>query len=167
MAPITVENLKNRHGFTIDQLREYKAQFDAFDEDGGGSIETAELKNVLEKCGMVVTDEQVADMIKEFDEDGSGSLDFQEFVAMMFRLTSGPSEKEIRKTMFEFFDENLDGYITLSELQAVYRQAAAESGGAVEIPKDDVLRQMIAEADSDGDGKLSEDEFYALVEACA
>ncbi len=67
----------------------------------------------------------------------------------------------------QFFDENLDGFISLSELQAVYRQAAAESGGAVEIPKDDVLRQMIAEADSDGDGKLSEDEFYALVDACA
>ncbi len=67
----------------------------------------------------------------------------------------------------QFFDENLDGFISLSELQAVYRQAAAESGGAVEIPKDDILRQMIAEADSDGDGKLSEDEFYALIEACA
>ncbi len=67
----------------------------------------------------------------------------------------------------QFFDENLDGYITLQELQAVYRQAAAESGGTVEVPKDDVLRQMMAEADSDGDGKLNEEEFYALIDACA
>jgi len=26
---------------------------------------------------------------------------------------------------------------------------------------------MIAEADTDGDGKLSEEEFYALIDACA
>jgi calmodulin len=101
MPAITVDSLKNAHGFTKDQLKEYKTQFDAFDEDGGGSIETNELKNVLERCGLVVTDEQVADMIKEFDEDNSGSLDFQEFITMMHRLTSGPTEKEIRKTMFE------------------------------------------------------------------
>jgi Ca2+-binding EF-hand superfamily protein len=101
MPTYTVESLKNTHGFPKDQLKEFKTQFDAFDEDGGGSIETSELKNVLEKCGMTVTDDQVNDMIKEFDEDNSGSLDFQEFVAMMFKLSSGPSEKEVRKVMFE------------------------------------------------------------------
>ncbi len=104
MPAYTVSSLKNAHSFTKEQLTDFKTQFDAFDEDGGGSIETNELKNVLEKCGMVVSDEQVQDMIKEFDEDGSGSLDFQEFITMMHRLTSGPSEKDVRKTMFEVSD---------------------------------------------------------------
>lgn len=101
MSKITVANLKEKYGFNTSQLTEFKVQFDAFDEDGGGSIESKELKNVLEKCGMVVTDAQVAEMITEFDTDGSGALDFQEFITMMHRLTSGPTEKEIRKTMFE------------------------------------------------------------------
>jgi calmodulin len=93
--------IKNAHGFTPEQVAEFKAQFDAFDEDGGGSIATSELKNVLEKCGMPVTDAQVKDMVAEFDTDGSGDLDFEEFVTMMHRLSSGPSEKDIRKVMFE------------------------------------------------------------------
>jgi Ca2+-binding EF-hand superfamily protein len=100
-APYTVDNLKSTHKFTKEQILEFKAQFDAFDEDQGGSIETSELKNVLEKCGMAVTDQQVDELIKEFDEDGSGSLDFQEFITMMHKMQSGPSEKEVRKVMFE------------------------------------------------------------------
>jgi hypothetical protein len=67
----------------------------------------------------------------------------------------------------QFFDENLDGFITVQELQAIYRQVAAESGGSVDVPKEDELKKMIAEADADGDGKLSEEEFYAIIEACA
>ncbi len=43
---------------------------------------------------------------------------------------------------------------------------AVESGGKVDIPKDDALKQMMAEADTDGDGKLNEEEFYALIDAC-
>lgn len=94
-------SVKNTHGFTKDQIADFKTQFDSFDEDGGGSISTGELKNVLEKCGVQVSDSQVKDMVTEFDADGDGELDFQEFITMMHRLTSGPTEKDIRKVIFE------------------------------------------------------------------
>jgi len=87
--------------FSDEDLAGYRAQFDAFDEDGGGTIENHELKGVLRGCGMSVTDKQVDDMIKEFDTDGNGVLDFDEFLAMMYKLQSEPSEVEMRKAVFE------------------------------------------------------------------
>lgn len=69
-------------------------------QDGSGSIETAELKKVIEKCGVEVSVAQCNEMIKEADEDQSGTLEFDEFLNLMWRLQSGPSERELRNEMF-------------------------------------------------------------------
>lgn len=37
---------------------------------------------------------------QEYDTDGNGQISFPEFLAMMWRLQSGPSEKEIVTQMF-------------------------------------------------------------------
>ena len=44
-----------------------------FDEDGGGSISTGELAEVLKNMGHKLTDEDLDEMIKEVDEDGKSS----------------------------------------------------------------------------------------------
>ena len=50
---------------------------------------------------------------------------------------------------------------------AAWKRAAAESGGSLDVPSEAVLANLIAEADQDGDGQLSEDEFMQLVEQCS
>jgi Ca2+-binding EF-hand superfamily protein len=165
-ANYTVNNLKNVYNFSAEQLVEFKMQFDSYDEDKSGTVEPHELVSVLSKCGINMDIMQVNDLVREFDEDGSNNLDFQEFVSLMNKMSSGPSEKDVRKTMFELFDDNLDGFINQAELLAFFKKANAESGGAIEIPREDILKQLIAEADTDGDGQLNEEEFYAVVEAC-
>ncbi len=67
----------------------------------------------------------------------------------------------------QYFDENLDGFITINEFVAAWRKAAAESAGSLDVPNEATLKSLMAEADSDGDGKLSEEEFFAVVDACA
>ena len=71
----------------------------------------------MEKCGVPMTADAVSEVIKEFDADQDGSLNFQEFVSMMNKMMSGPTEKDIRKSMFEVFDGNMDGYITVAEVR--------------------------------------------------
>ena len=53
------------------------------------------------------------------------------------------------------------------QLIATWKKAAAESGGALDVPSEAVLANLIAEADQDGDGQLNEDEFLQLVEQCS
>lgn len=67
----------------------------------------------------------------------------------------------------QYFDEDLDGFITYNEMAAAWRKAAAESGGTLDVPTEAVLKSLLAEADGDGDGKISEEEFYAVIDACA
>ncbi|RYG48315.1 hypothetical protein EON67_07720 [archaeon] len=97
---LRVRAMAAKHSFTKEQVAEYLEHFNEFDEDGSGSIEAAELKSVLDKCGVETTDTQVQEMIKEADRDGSGSLEFEEFLLLMWRLQSGPSEKEVRNEAF-------------------------------------------------------------------
>jgi calmodulin len=87
-------------GFSEDDVNLYKTQFDACDEDGGGSISSTELKSVFRACGMVMTDIEIERLVKEFDEDDTGDLDFGEFLHMMHKFQQGPSENEVRKAMF-------------------------------------------------------------------
>ena len=57
--------------------------FRAFDLDGNGQIDRDELKQVLEKLGESLTDEEIAEMIAEADTNGDGVISYEEFRAMM------------------------------------------------------------------------------------
>jgi len=59
-------------------------------------------------------------------------------------------------------DDNLDGYVNVDELRAFYRKAAADTKGAIEVPSDETLRQMIAEAATDGVNMSPEDLEWVL-----
>ena len=50
-----------------------------FDIDGGGTIESNELKTVMTKLGDNPTDEEIQDMILLVDENGDNEIDFDEF----------------------------------------------------------------------------------------
>lgn len=63
------------------------------------------------------------------------------------------------------FDESFNGFITVDDLRSVFKSAAAEGSGGFSVPSDVVLRGMIEAADTDGDGKLSRAEFFALLDA--
>ena len=104
MAAVSLDAAKEMGrslGMSDADVEGYKTQFDACDEDGGGTISNDELKTVLRKCGVQVTNVEVERYIKEFDTDGDGVLDFGEFLGMMFKFNQGPSERDTRKAMFE------------------------------------------------------------------
>jgi len=50
------------HGFTKEQIAEYRDHFNEYDEDRSGTIEAGELKSVLSKCGVEMSDAQVRDL---------------------------------------------------------------------------------------------------------
>ena len=56
---------------------------------------------VLSSLGQSLPDAQINEYIREFDRDGDGQISFNEFLIMMWRLQSGPSEKEIVNEMFQ------------------------------------------------------------------
>merc|ERR1712111_293218 len=95
-------------------------------------------------------------MISDIDKDGSGTIDFTEFLEMM---TSKMSEKDSREEIlkaFRLFDDDESGKISFRNLKRV----AKELG---ENMTDDEITEMIEEADRDGDGEISEEEFMRIM----
>ena len=103
-----------------------------------------------------------ARMIAIFDEDGGGDVDFQEFVLGLSAFSSKGNKEEKLKFAFKVYDIDRDGYISNGELFIVLKMMVGSN------LKDQQLQQIvdktIMEADKDGDGKISFEEFQSMVE---
>ena len=80
-ATIDVKNF-----LTDDRL---KAVFSQFDTDSSGKITGENIYLAMQKLGKEISQEEVAEMIKQHDLTGDGCLSFQEFKSIFF-----PEEKE-------------------------------------------------------------------------
>lgn len=130
--------------------------FALFDYSGEGRIDHKELGTILRALGQNPTEAEVQDIIGEVDVDGTGKLDFEEFLAMMAgRLRDTDIVTEVEEA-FEHFDKDKNSKLSAEDLAATI----AELGD--KIPMDDV-REMIREADLDGDGEVSQDSFKRLM----
>ena len=74
--------MKNK-GAQGDQ--DLRRAFTIFDQDGNGSISASELKIVLDRIGIKMTDYEIANTIREADTDGNGEVDYNEFVNVVTR----------------------------------------------------------------------------------
>jgi centrin-1 len=87
--------------------------------------------------------EDIKKMLDKIDEDGSGVIEFDEFVKMMTAKMGERESKEEIKRAFRLFDIDETGRISFPNLKRI----AKELG---EILSDEELREMIQEADRDG-----------------
>merc|ERR1711994_879895 len=121
-----------------------------------GTIDAKELKVAMRALGFEPKKEEIKKMISDIDKDGSGTIDFNEFLEMMTtKMSEKDSREEILKA-FRLFDDDETGFITLKNL----RRVAKEIG---ENMTDEELQEMIDEADRDGDGQVSEEEFLRIM----
>ena len=141
---------------TEEQKQEIREAFDLFDTDGSGTIDAKELKVAMRALGFEPKKEEIKKMISDIDKDGSGTIDFSEFLEMMTaKMSERDSREEILKA-FRLFDDDETGKISFRNLKRV----AKELG---ENMTDEELQEMIDEADRDGDGEISEDEFLRIM----
>ena len=152
-------NPKNyeKNGLTEDEVLEIKEAFDLFDTDHSGTIDTEELKQALSNLGIDAKNQTLQNMMTDIDTNQSGTIDFDEFIQMMTAKMSDKDTPEDLRKVFELFigDDDADK-IELKHLKRV----AKELG---ENMSDDELNEMIVRADTDKDGKVSFEEFYAIM----
>lgn len=146
----------NRPYLTRQQVKEFKDAFAIFDKDGGGSITTQELGEVMKSLGQKPTTAELEAIVREIDADGNGEIDFPEFLTMMLRkMNEGDPEKELMD-VFMVFDKDGSGTISSEELRAAMRVIG-------EKLTDDEIQDAIRLADRDGDGEVDYDEFIQFV----
>lgn len=101
-------------------------------------------------------------MIAILDEDGGGDVDFAEFVSGLSAFSSKGKNEDKLKFAFKVYDIDRDGFISNGELFVVLKMMVGNN------LKDGQLQQIvdktIMEGDRDGDGRISFEEFRAIVE---
>ncbi|KAB0798836.1 hypothetical protein PPYR_06716 [Photinus pyralis] len=139
-----------------EQKTDIREAFDLFDTEGAGKIDTKELKVAIRALGFEPKKEEIKKMIADIDPDGTGKLSFEEFLQLMsVKMAEKDSKEEILKA-FRLFDDDDTGKISFKNLKRV----AKELG---ENLTDEELQEMIDEADRDGDGEISQDEFLRIM----
>uniref|UniRef100_A0A8B9QYQ3 EF-hand domain-containing protein n=1 Tax=Anas platyrhynchos TaxID=8839 RepID=A0A8B9QYQ3_ANAPL len=132
---------------TEEQKQEIREAFDLFDTDGSGSIDVKELKVAMRALGFEPKKEEIKKMIADIDKEGSWDT--------LIAGSEKDSKEEILKA-FRLFDDDGTGKISFKNLKRV----AKELG---ENLTDEELQEMIDEADRDGDGEVSEQEFLRIM----
>lgn len=129
------------------------------DKDNSGTLEASEFLSLP----AVSSNPLAARMIAIFDEDGSGTVDFREFISGLSAFSSRGAAEEKLRFAFKVYDIDRDGYISNGELFLVLKMMVGSN------LKDGQLQQIvdktIMEADLDGDGRISFEEFRKVVES--
>merc|ERR1711990_900142 len=145
----------NMGKMTDKEIAECKEAFDLFDADGGGTIDIEELGTAMTALGFQPKKAEIKKMVDDMDKDSDGTIDFQEFLTLMAGKMSSKDLKDDMVKAFKLFDADGVGKISFKNLKAV----ATELG---ESMSDADLQGMMDEADADGDGVISEDEFLKV-----
>ncbi|XP_028548644.1 calcium-dependent protein kinase 3-like [Dendrobium catenatum] len=140
---------------STEEVEDMKEKFKMMDTDNDGIVSYEELKNGLSKFGSLLEESEVQMLIEAVDTNGKGKLDYGEFVAVSLHLQKMANDEHLRRA-FSFFDMDGNGFIEPEEL----REALAEDGSKEST---DVANDILQEVDTDKDGRISYDEFVAMM----
>lgn len=111
----------------------------------------------------IITDQVYISMIAIFDDDGGGDVDFEEFVAGLSAFSSKGNKEEKLRFAFKVYDIDRDGYISNGELFLVLKMMVGSNLKEMQLQQ--IVDKTIMEADLDGDGRISFEEFTRMVES--
>ncbi|KAL9242908.1 hypothetical protein vseg_016865 [Gypsophila vaccaria] len=137
-----------------EEIMGLKEMFKSIDTDGSGTITYEELKAGLPKLGTKLSESEVRQLMEAADVDGSGTIDYMEFITATMHMNRMEKEEHLYKA-FKYFDKDNSGYITMEELEHALKK--------FNMGDEKTIREIIAEVDTDHDGKIDYDEFVAMM----
>ncbi|KAM3294792.1 hypothetical protein ACQJBY_037587 [Aegilops geniculata] len=142
---------------SAEEVEVIKEMFALMDTDNNGRVTLEELKAGLARVGSKLAEPEMELLMEAADVDGDGYLDYAEFVAITIHLQRLSNDQHLRKA-FLFFDRDSSGYIERPELA----NALADDSGKAD---DAVVDHVLQEVDTDKDGRVSFEEFVAMMKA--
>ncbi|CAF2318351.1 unnamed protein product [Rotaria sp. Silwood2] len=149
---------EEEHEFQLseDQITEIRDAFNMYDRDRKGEIPTSLLGTVMKNLGHNLKPDQLAECVDAVDGDGSGTVDFDEFLALVAKITKEAEDERELREVFRVFDKNSRGVIDVADLKMIFKALDPD------MP-DDEVEQIISEVDEDGSGTVDYEEFYKLM----
>ncbi|MED6195335.1 putative calcium-binding protein cml16 [Stylosanthes scabra] len=146
-----------------DQTKQLNDIFNRFDMDSDGSLTHLELAALLRSLGIKPSGDELHALLSKMDKNGNGYVEFDELVhALMPHLHNNNKNgnifinQEQLLDVFRVFDRDGNGFITAAELAG----SMAKMGQPLTYRE---LATMMAQADSNGDGVISFEEFVSIL----
>mmetsp|Transcript_15045 Transcript_15045/g.25875 ORF Transcript_15045/g.25875 Transcript_15045/m.25875 type:complete len:148 (+) Transcript_15045:25-468(+) len=137
------------------QKAKFLKAFKKVDSNDDGSIDRHELAKLLKHLGYKVGKKELSRMMKSADGDSNGKIEYSEFEKLISDINLY-QEEDLQDT-FKKFDIDGDGFVVASELKE-----ALKTFYGTEIT-DKEADEMVEEADTTGDKKLTYVEFKAVL----
>lgn len=141
-----------------DQLKQLNDIFKRFDMDHDGSLTQLELAALLRSLGLKPSGDQIHVLLANIDANGNGSIEFEELVEAILPDMNEQVliNQDQLMEVFRSFDRDGNGYITAAELAG----QMAKMGHPLTYRE---LSEMMQEADTNGDGVISFNEFANIL----
>jgi Ca2+-binding EF-hand superfamily protein len=143
-----------------DERLEIKEAFDLFDTTRSGGLDYHEVKVAMRALGFAVKKEELRALLAATDKAQKGKVDADQFLELLAGMYTKRDPVEEMRKAFRLFDEEGSGTISLRDMKRVARELG-------EPLTDEELTAMIEEFDTDGDGRVSEADFLAIMKAGA
>ncbi len=149
-----LEAFARENSIKPESVKKAFKRFQAIDKDQSGMIDYTEFCEVIQ----VDPSPAIEKVFQNFDKDKVGQVDIREFFISLSNFT-GASKEEKLKFAFMVFDEDGNGVITKQELTKILKANHMASSEKEVARKADTI---MAQADKDGDGVVSFEEFVGI-----
>ena len=162
MAGLTQLRQEEADIYEARQRSQWRRIFDLFDDDGEGSIDRNEMRDLMRKFSPEATIDEIEAVCDALDSDGGGDISFEEFFdftqKLIFHMASVGDTRALAGDMFRLIDADNSGEITVHEMHAVVSDLLG-----LDLSVEDVFN-VVQDIDEDGNGELDLEEFEVLLE---
>ena len=146
-----------------EEVREANKLFNFIDANGDGRITQSELLNGFKQMLSISEEtlkEDVEKIFKNIDADNNGYIEYEEFVRAAIDKEKLLAD-DVLKFAFRYFDKDGSGEISPTELKEVFFSDKAKNDPVIQ----NQLEFIIYEVDTNGDGKISYEEFAQVMKS--
>ncbi len=147
---------ENNNSISEELKADYMDAFNMFDTNHDGTINSQKIGELMRKLGKNPTESQLNQIIGNIAKNGSKQIGFDDFVELMEQKNKENDPEIEIINMFQIFNKENNGLISNEELFHIIRTFG-------ETLTDEEIREIITEADVDGDGYINYEEFVRMM----
>ena len=141
---------------TEQEICELHEAFNIFDIDSDGTIPISQLGMLMNALNQYP--EKLEEIKKSIDKENKGQINFNQFLKIMAKRIKNVNNDEEKKlkNLFISLDRNKNGLISLHEIKYIVMHSEEKFS-------DKDIETLMKEADTDGDGLISFEEFMTIM----